>query len=257
MWNDKPAVAAAMLISCGAYAARMLNVQWYFWGSITAACLVVSLWTLFRFRRAGGRETLRSVSFSLLLLFSAAAYCAAIVQLTPPSHIKHFLDTPKPLRLVCEIADEPRVKEGKTTSLVHVRSIAAGRDSLSTDGDALLTIIQDKRSNEKVKKLRYGSLISLDGVLSAPIASRNPGEFSYRDYLELNNIFATVHVLGYSQIQVVSEGTPNLFFDYVIFPSKHFILRVINEAMAGDEANFMIGLLLGDRTDLSADIKSA
>ena len=55
----------------------------------------------------------------------------------------------------------------------------------------------------------------------------------------------------------LSEGTPNLFFDYIIFPSKHFILHVINEAMTGDEANFMIGLLLGDRTDLSADIKSA
>jgi competence protein ComEC len=257
MWTDKPAVAAALLISCGTYAARLLNVHWYVWGFLAAICLAVSLWTLIRFRRACGREIIRSVSFSFLLLFSPAAYSAAIVQLTPPTHIKHFLDTPKPLRLVCEIADEPRLKEGRTTSLVHVRSIAAGKDSFSTNGDALLTIVQNKRTNEKIREFRYGSLISLEGILNTPIASRNPGEFSYRDYLQLNNIFATVHVLGYSEVQVISEGTPNLFFKYVIFPSKHFILRVINEAMTGDEANFMIGLLLGDRTDLSADIKSA
>jgi competence protein ComEC len=257
MWNDKPAVAAALLICCGTYAARCFDLQWYVWGNLAAVCLGFSAATLYRSRRASGRDVLRSVSFSLLLFFSTAAYCAAIVQLTPPSHIKHFLDTPKSLRLVCEIADEPRVKEGKTTSLVHIRSIAAGKDSLSTNGDVLLTIIQDKRSNEKVKEFRYGSLIALEGILSTPMISRNPGEFSYRDYLELNNIFATVHVLGYSQVRIISEGTPNLFFEHVIFPSKHFILRVINEAMAGDEANFMIGLLLGDRTDLSADIKSA
>ena len=121
----------------------------------------------------------------------------------------------------------------------------------------MLTIVQNKRTNEKVKEFRYGSLIALEGILSTPISSRNPGEFSYRDYLELNNIFATVHVLGYSEVHVISEVTPNPFFEYVIFPSKHFIHRVITTAMSGDEANFMLGLLLGDRTDLSADIKSA
>ena len=153
MWKDKPAVAAALLISCGTYAAHCVAVQWYLWGSVAAVCFCFSAAALFRSRRANGRDILLSISFSLLLVFSAASYCAAIAQLTPPSHIKHFLDTPKPLRLVCEIADEPRVKEGKTTSLVHVHSIAAGRDSLPTEGDALLTIVQDMRTNEKVQKV--------------------------------------------------------------------------------------------------------
>ena len=257
MWSDKPAAAAALLICCGTYAAHSIGVEWYLWGGLAALCLFVSSVTLYRFRLLNGREIVPSAIFSLLLFFSSAAYCAAITQLTPPSHIKHFLDTPEPLRLVCEISDEPHIKEGKTVALMHVRSIAIGKDSLRADGDALLTVIQDKRSTEKVKEFRYGTLISFEGILNTPIASRNPGEFSYRDYLELNNIFATVHVLGYSHIRTISEGSPNLFFDRVIFPSKRFILRVINKAMAGDEANFMIGLLLGDRTDLSPDIKSA
>ena len=76
MWNDKPAVAAALLISCGTYAARVLNVQWYFWGTITAACLVVSLWTLFRARRAGGRETFSvSLIFSPFVFFRLCIHC--------------------------------------------------------------------------------------------------------------------------------------------------------------------------------------
>ncbi len=257
MWKDKPAIAAALLICCGTCAARFTTIQWYFWGSFASACLCSSLVAIYRFRRLGGRGVLTSLSFILLLFLSAALYSAVLQQLTPPSNIKHFLDTPAPLRLVCEIADEPRVKDGKTVALVHVRSIAIRNDSLFSEGDALLTIVPDKRLNENPNEFRYGSFIAFEGTLNAPISSRNPGEFSYRDYLELNNIFATIHVLGYSRISTISEGNPNPLFEYVIFPSKHFILHVIYEAMTGDEANFMIGLLLGDRTDLSANIKSA
>jgi competence protein ComEC len=130
-------------------------------------------------------------------------------------------------------------------------------DALSTEGDALLTIVLDKNVGEKSRAFSYGSLITFDGTLCAPISSRNPGEFSYREYLELNNIFATVHLFGYSSVHVISEGTPNWFFAQIIFPSKHFVLHIINTAMTGDAANFLIGLLLGDRTDMSADIKRA
>ena len=257
MWKTMPAVAAALLICCGTYAARFAGISWSLWGSAAGVFLCSSVVLAIRSRRLVGRDLYPALSYPLLLFFSSATLVAVNAQLVPSSHIRNFLDSPLALRLVCEIADEARVKDGKTTMLIHVRSIVAGRDSLPTDGDAMLTINQDKRSNEKVKEFRYGSIITLKGILSTPVASRNPGEFDYRAYLELNNIFATVHVLGYSQVQLVSEGTPSLFFEYVIFPSKHFILRVINQAMAGDEANFMIGLLLGDRTDLPAEIKDA
>ena len=257
MWKSCPAVAAALLLCSGTYVARGTNAPWGIWGIPTAVFFCVSLATLHLSRSRGGREPIPSFSFSFALFFSAASYSAAGIQLTQHSHIKHFLDTPDPLRLVCEIADEPRVKEGKTISLVHVRSLRHLDDSLRVEGDALLTIVLDKREGEKAKELSYGSLIAFDGILSTPISSRNPGEFSYRDYLELNNIFATVHVFGYSRIEVLRGGNPNWFFAHIIFPSKHFVLGTINSAMTGDAANFLIGLLLGDRTDMSADIKSA
>lgn len=257
MWKSSPAIAAALLLCGGTYLARATNAPWSIWGTAAAVFFSFSLLTLIQSRSRGGREIISSLSFSITLFCSSAAYSAAGIQLTQHSHINHHLDTPDPLRLVCEIADEPRVKDGKTITVVHVRSIRASGDSLCAEGDALLTIVLDNRVGEKSREFSYGSLIAFDGTLSAPISSRNPGEFSYRDYLELNNIFATVHVFGYSRVEVISEGTPNWFFAHIIFPSKHFVLRVIFSAMTGDAANFLIGLLLGDRTDMSADIKSA
>ena len=257
MWKNKPAVAAALFICCGTCAARYAGVSWIVWGIGAGGFLCSSIFLEIRSRRLKGRDFCPAISYPLLLLFSAATFVSVNTQIVPASHIKNFLDSPFPFRLTCEIADEPRVKDGRTTVLVHVRSIATGSDSLLTEGDALLAVIQDKRSNEAVSAFRYGSIVMVKGILSTPLASRNPGEFSYRDYLELNNIFATIHVIGYSQVRIISEGSPSPFFKYVIFPSKHHILRVINAGMAGDEASFMIGLLLGDRTDLSEEIKSA
>jgi competence protein ComEC len=257
VWKSSPAVAAALLLCGGTYIARASNAPWSVWGTPAAAFFCLSLLILHQSRSRGGREIISSLSFSLTLFFSSAAYSAAGIQLTQPSHIKHYLDTPDPRRLVCEIADEPRVKDGKTITLVHVRSMSTSDDSLCTEGDALLTIVLDKNVGEKSRAFSYGSLITFDGTLCAPISSRNPGEFSYREYLELNNIFATVHLFGYSSVHVISEGTPNWFFAQIIFPSKHFVLHIINTAMTGDAANFLIGLLLGDRTDMSADIKRA
>jgi competence protein ComEC len=257
VWKSSPAVAAALLLCGGTYIARVTNAPWGIWGTPAAVFFCLSLLILYQSRSRGGRDVISSLSFSITLFFSSAAYSAAGIQLTQHSHIKHYLDTPDQLRLVCEIADEPRVKDGKTITLVHVRSMSTSEDSLCTEGDALLTIVLDKRVGEKSKEFSYGSLIAFDGTLSAPISSRNPGEFSYRDYLELNNIFATAHVFGYSHVEVLNKGNPNWFFAYIIFPSKHFVLHVINSAMTGDAANFLIGLLLGDRTDMSADLKSA
>lgn len=257
MWKSCPAVVAALLLCGGTYTARFTNAPWSIWGIPATIFFCFSLVILYQSRARGGREITPSLSFSITLFLSSAAYSAAGIQLTQNTHIKHYLDTPEPVHLVCEIADEPRVKDGKTITLVHVRSISSSYDSLLTEGDALLTIVLDKRVSEMSREFSYGSLIAFDGTLSAPISSRNPGEFSYREYLELNNIFATVHVFGYSRVEVISEGSPNWFFACIIFPSKHFVLRIINSAMSGDAANFLIGLLLGDRTDMSADIKSA
>ena len=257
MWKDKPAVAAALVICCGTYAARYADIRWYLWGIAAAFCFFCSALALYRTRRRLGREAFHSVSFLLLLLFSSAAYCSAIIQLTPPLHIKHFLDSPEPLAIVCEIADEPRVKDERTIVLVHVLSVKHAKDSISTEGDAILTIIKDKRLNERPREFHYGSIISFVGFLSTPIGSRNPGEFSYREYLELNDIAATVRVFGYSEVRTISPGVPNFFFDRIIFPLKHFVAHVVDEAMKGNEASFMLGLLLGDRTDLSTEIKEA
>ena len=257
MWKDKPAVLAALLMCAGTHAARYFNMSWRIWTGLALLEFGAAIIALYQSRHQSDRGPLAALSFLLLLFFASSAHYAVSVQCSESSDIRRYLDSSQPYRLECEVADEPRVKDGRTVTLVHVRSIVAEDESLHVEGDGILTIVRDTRSGEKANEFRYGDLLSFEGVLNAPIESRNPGEFSYREYLSLNGIYATIHVLGYAKVKVVASEPPSWIFAYLIFPSKHFVLRVINDAMHGDAANFMIGLLLGDRTDISQDIKSA
>jgi competence protein ComEC len=257
MWNNKPAAAAAIFIIGGIYFAHLAEFQWYVWACAAGMFLVPSLVILFRVRKASGRSVLQSFVFPALLVCSSATAYVASSSLAERNSIVHFLHADEPLNIVCQIADEPKIKDGKTSVIVHVRSIAAQEESLQTTGDALLTIVPKLKEHKSSVELHYGWTIGFTGTLDEPVSVRNPGEFSYRDYLALNDVFATAHVLGYSSVRILQRQTPNWFFDYLIFPTKHFVVRVVRSVMSGDEANFLLGLLLGDRSDISTDVKNA
>ncbi|HTX17072.1 MAG TPA: DNA internalization-related competence protein ComEC/Rec2 [Bacteroidota bacterium] len=257
MWKNMPAVAAGLLVCAGTVAARGLTISWRFWGAGAVLFLLLSVFLYLRSRKIAGRELFPSIVFPLLLFCSASLFVSVEEQLLPPAHISRYLSSVSPFRLCCEIADEPRLIDNKLTTLVHVLSIGNDRDSLPAEGDALLTVVPDRRHEDNPVAYSYGSLITFSASLEMPMTARNPGEFSYRDYLALNGIFATIRVQGFSRVTLVARGHPNPFFRYVIFPSKHFVLDVVNGSMTGDEANFLVGLLLGDRTDMSREIKTA
>lgn len=177
-------------------------------------------------------------------------------QLRSRSHISHLLNTDS-LTIFCKVIDEPKISQGKMKLLVEVLSVCNENDSLGTTGKAYLTILPDKRRKEQPDDIQYGSFLKFHSVLQSPPDERNPGEFSYREYLELNNIYALVSVFGYHNVMQIGIPQPNPFFEYLVFPARKFIAHTITTVMKGNEANFLIGLLLGDRTDLSEEIKTA
>lgn len=255
--KNKPALIGALVIASGIAVARFSSFDWSIFAVLSAFFLFVSLLELTVKRKLNGRETLHSFAFLALLFFSSASSYAINVQLRHTDHITRYVNSSDTLMIHCKVIDEPRVINGKTKLLISLVSLKNEFDSLPVDGKAYVSIFPNKRMDEKPKEIRYGSLISFNSILQSPSGERNPGEFSYREYLALNNIHATISVFGYSNVTVSAIREPNFVFEYIIFPSKDFIVRTIRTVMKGDEANFLIGLLLGDRTEISEEIKSA
>jgi competence protein ComEC len=255
--TQRPALSGAASIIAGILCARLTGAEWYYFAIAAAAACCISAVEMFRLRSIKGRDVAASFTFLVLLMFSAAASYSVSVQFHEQHHITHFLTVSDSLTIRCRVVDEPHVSEGKTKLLVEILSVENEVDSTSAEGKAYVTIYPDKRKNETPVLIPYGSELSFSSIIQSPSAERNPGEFSYQQYLALNNIYASVSIRGYSNVTVSAERHPNLFFEYIIFPSKTFVVRTIRTVMDGDEANFLIGLLLGDRTDLSDEIKTA
>ncbi|MDP1675392.1 MAG: DNA internalization-related competence protein ComEC/Rec2 [Bacteroidota bacterium] len=255
--KNRPALIGATAIVSGILTARFLIVDWKIFFALTILLLVFSVIEFYVKRKIKGRDIFRSFAILALLFFSSAALYSINDQLRNTRHITHYLDSTDSLTIYCKVIDEPRVDEGKTKLLVSLISLNNEFDSIEVEGKAYISILANKKKKETPKEILYGSFISLKGILQSPSDERNPGEFSHRQYLELNNIYATASVYGYSDIVVSEYRDGNFFFESIIFPSKNFIVKTIRTVMKGDEANFLIGLLLGDRTDISQEIKSA
>jgi competence protein ComEC len=255
--THRPALSGAAAVIAGILAAKLTGMSWV-WFATTAGLLLASAGVeLFLMRTSAGRAVRTSSLFLLLLFFSAAASYAISVQVQDHRHISNYLTVADTVSIRCRVIDEATVSEGKTKFLAEILSLSDGSDSTETEGKAYVSIYPDRRKNEQPVSIPYGSVVSFRTIMQPPGAERNPGEFSYREYLALNNIYAAVQVRGYSNIMVSGSRDPNPFFEYIIFPSKRFVVATIRTVMKGDEANFLIGLLLGDRTELSEEIKTA
>ncbi|HAP34505.1 MAG TPA: DNA internalization-related competence protein ComEC/Rec2 [Bacteroidetes bacterium] len=255
--KNRPALIGASFIISGILSARFLAIDWTVFSAFAILFLVISSFEMFFNRALMGRDSIRSFTFLALLFFTSATSYSINEQLRDNHHITHYLNSTDTLTIYCKVVDEPRVHEGRTKLLVSLISLSNEFDSVEVDGKAYVNITADKRKKESPKEIQYGSYISFNSIIQSPSDERNPGEFSYRQYLELNNIYATASVYGYSNVTVSDHREGNFFFESIIFPSKNFVVKTIRTVMKGDEANFLIGLLLGDRTEISEEIKSA
>lgn len=255
--KQRPALCGASAVITGILLARWTSVVWWIPASIALLFILASFVELILYRGRRGRDLLVLISALPALLCAGAAAYAASIQLQDRHHISRFLTVADTLTVTCQVIDEPQVSDGRTKFLAEVTSLSGEVESIRTEGKAYVTILADKRRHERPAHIPYGSTLTFRTVVQAPGAERNPGEFSYREYLVLNNIYATMTVRGYANVTVSAERNGNPFFEYIIFPSKAFVVKNIRTVMTGDEMYFLIGLLLGDRTELSDDIKIA
>ncbi len=254
---QRPALIGAAVMACGILTAKYWSLPWEY--SLAAAAVILSAAVVAEFlkKKRRGRESDPALLVLLLLYAASIASYSVSTQVRQQQHITRFLSITDTVTIRGRVAERPAVLDGKTRLLLSVTSIAAADDSAGTEGNILLTVFPDKRKKETPTVIPYGSIISFRSILQHPGSERNPGEFSYKDYLALQDVFGVVFVRGYSEVTVESIGASNPLYEYLLYPAKDHVIASITTAMKGDEASFLIGLLLGDRSGISEEIKTA
>jgi len=174
------------------------------------------------------------------------------------NHISHYIENIwKKARVIGIISEEPYRKEERLSFVLRTTALIVPGDSIAVDGEVIVTVEQSKYKEEPIKHLRYGDEVSLLGKLSIPPGIRNPGDFNYREYLKLNNIYGVVHVFGYDNVTVRSRHRGSWMHNNIILPIKNYSIHVVDSLIGGDEGSFLKGLLVGDRSEISKEIKTS
>ncbi len=107
------------------------------------------------------------------------------------------------------------------------------------------------KKNEN-NKLKYGDLIEINGEYKIPSKARNYKGFDYREYLKTKKIYGSIK-LDNNSIKIIEENKLNVVLTLSNKIRNH-IINASDKALPERTNKLLIGILLGDKTQIEEDI---
>ncbi len=158
--------------------------------------------------------------------------------------------------LIGDVADAPAVMGTRVRCAFHARAIIGDFPEIPCDEKGIVTYIGPV-SDTSGRRIMYGSVLALRGVVESPPEAGNPGEFSPRRYYYANGISFMMRVHGIENVRILGVNGGSAFMRTVVFPLRQSILSEIDRDIGGEEGEFLKGLLIGERSGLSPGVRRA
>jgi len=246
--KTKPALKVLAVYVAGVVAARYVDfpVPLVLFVTIFPLFVAFVLWYLDK-----GQGNVKETCLALgLMLIGVARYELATGYL-PANHISKFTSPNMVAAVSGVVANYPERRMNRINLVLEAREIFSQDQLQSTQGRILVTL------RELPNPFQYGDEIVVRGKLLKPRDRRNPGEFDYREYLQAQDIHGTISVTNRFQIRKLSSGHGNWMFREVICPVKKYLNGFIETSLPEQEAALLTGLLVGERGEISPEIKEA
>ena len=246
-----PALRIAFFLACGIVAGDLAGIP-----TVSLEVLVAILTTLLvlslRFLPASAKSLLSILAFFLLLFVGALRLS-----------LDRASDDSLPARLDEEVVTVDGVVQETPSKLGgRMRFLFRGIECRTSDGTLPLSAtfaatVVPVAADTIVLHLDYGMRVKMTGTISLPCSERNPGEFSQRRYFDANGISGSLFVRGMAHL-TVSSGREGLWLmRAVVVPLRSGLLAQIDATVGGEEGEFLKGLLIGERSGISAETKQA
>ncbi len=174
-------------------------------------------------------------------LFMAGVFRVGLESGEPASnHISHFNDLGEKVVIIGRISEEPDKRPDKTYLELSADSL------IYRDLHAPISGIIMIRLAYPTGYFNISDRVILRGYLSTPIGARNPGTFSYREYLLTRGIRSFVSIKNRSDIQLISSGKSNLWLSGLIIPLRNYMLDVFDRYLTEPQSSLIAGFLIGE-----------
>lgn len=250
-----PALKFALLFSAGILSGSVFFISPFYSLPFIILLIIISIFLFFK------KTDDKLFLFPLALLIFTSGFVKANFDfyISPGNSIKYFRDTEKEreYKLIGVITESPVQDSARIRFIIEAEKISFNDTDYNVSGNVAVYLHPDTKLDEMKLPpyLKYGDRISMYGRLSVPFAQKNPGSFDYRKYLEIYNIYKVFFIKGYDNIEIISSSNLPFIYQKIIFPAREFSNKNIDRMIGGDEGAFLKGLVTGDRSGITKQMK--
>lgn len=199
--------------------------------------------TILLFRGFGKQMKYLGLFFLLTALFLGAFWYT--LGRLPEGHYKKYLG--QEVAGQGKVVSFPSQGENTVSLLLDIKGIHIGHQNIPGPERILLTLYN--RKNIPGQDLVPGVFLSFRGTLLLPNSARNPGQFSYQEFLAGRHIFYQVKgtLTGNSTLKNSSS------YQSMLAQLRQKIVRHLHTFLPRRERGLLIGLLFGDVSEITAD----
>jgi competence protein ComEC len=214
-----------------------LNIVYLIIGTIALFLISLILYT-------AGRSSF--IYFALMLvLLGGITRIVSDMEIFAEKHLLSKNAAEQPLAVKGWISEAHYREDGKHRYVLNCERIR--RDSVFEEAQGKVLLLQGKYGN----KLRYGENIETVLNISLPSLPRNPGEFNYRRYLQMKNIYFQARL---PEKVIVLDVKGNFVKRNLLIPVRMKILSAINRYVSNPANSIMKAILLGEKQDIDKGI---
>lgn len=246
--KNKPALKALVFFGAGLIAGRFFDppVAIVLFVSAVPAALAFASWYADKSHTA-----LASLSLAAALALAGLVQYELAASYFPPDHISHFMNHDGIVAVRGTVAGYPERRLEKINFTLLAHEIYFKEKVWPTHGKILISLV------ELDTLFKYGDELVVRGKLRQPKDRRNPGEFDYREFLLAQGIHGSMMVYHAAQLKKLSSDNGSWFLREVVFPSKNYLENFIRRNLPAPEAALLSGLLIGERGEISTELRDA
>ncbi len=196
------------------------------------------------------KVSLLNFVFIIAIILAGILRYELATRVFPSNHIIKFLDSAQPLTISGEVVGFPHKKRKRVEAEFEVKEIAYQDKNIATCGKVLLRLWRfDFHPG-------YGDRLQIIGRIQEPRAERNPGEFNYKKFLAVNGVHGIINISNPEAV-IIQAVKHKLSIPYFIYVIKRKFYRSLSDLYPGQSGALMKGLLLGERGEISPELKDA
>ena len=184
-----------------------------------------------------------------VLLLVASGYLSILPWAAPrfPSHHIVHLTNGDPLILKGEVASRPYQKSGRTKFVFACRLLRADSNYTRVTGNIRVTLSDDSLL------VKRGQTLEISGRLRSLKNYQNPGGFDFVRKMAFQQIWASLYTRT-DRVQILKPSDPPVFF-IRLDRIRTDAARWLESLASGDPAGVLKALLVGDRSQISPELR--